>query len=134
MRSRIDKNLNYLIALISSKQYSFDDELWSSLPEDHGVYRIFEDGADWSSSLRVGRTKSAEGGLRQRVYQNHFMGNQQGNIKAQLVEAGKFQNQEEAKEYLKAKCKVQFITIEDKNERKWTEHFIISILQPQFSD
>lgn len=132
MQSRIDKNLNYLIALISSKNYSFDKTLRGSLPEEHGVYRIFEDGADWTSSLRIGRTDT--GGLKQRIYQNHFMGNQDGNIKAQLVKSGKFNNQEEAKNYLREKCKVQFIVIEDENERKWAEHFIISILQPQLSD
>lgn len=134
MQSRINKNLDYLLPLISSKQYSFDENLRGSLPENHGVYRIFEDGSDWDSSLRIGRSKFGDRGLRQRVYQNHFMGNQEGNIKAQLVKAGKFRNQGEAKQYLKEKCKVQFILIEDENERKWAEHFIISVLQPEFSD
>lgn len=133
MQSRI-KYIDYVKALIASEPYSFDERLENALPTEPGIYRILERGANWSSSLLVGRTKTTTDELRYRVYRNQYMGNHKGNIKAQLVKSGRFRDQDEAKKYLEEKCRVQFIVIEDENERKWAEHFILSILQPQFVD
>ena len=133
MQSRL-RYVDYVKALVFSEQYSFGERLESVLPLEPGIYRIFENGSDWSSSLLVGRTRTATDELRYRVYQNQYIGNQRSNIKAQLVKSGRFKDQDEAKKYLEEKCKVQFIIIEDENERKWAEHFILSILQPQFTD
>ena len=52
-----------------------------------GIYRIFDVGEP-HETVRAGRTKTAAGGLRQRVYQNHLMGDQKGNLRAQLVAGG----------------------------------------------
>lgn len=133
MQSRI-KYIDYVKALISSEPYSFDENLENVLPLKPGIYRILESGANWSSSLLVGRTKTATDELRYRVFRNQYTGNQKGNIKAQLVKNGRFKDQDEAKTYLEEKCRVQVIIIEDENEIKWAEHFILSILQPQFLD
>ena len=133
MQSRL-RYVDYVKALVFSEQYSFGERLESVLPLEPGIYRIFENGSDWSCSLLVGRTRTATDELRYRVYQNQYIGNQKGNIKAQLVKSGLFKDQDEAKKYLEEKCKVQFIIIEDENERKWAEYFILSILQPQFTD
>ncbi len=133
MQSRL-RYVDYVKALVFSEQYSFGERLESVLPLEPGIYRIFENGSDWSSSLLVGRTRTATDELRYRVYQNQYIGNQKGNIKAQLVKSGRFKDQDEAKKYLEEKCKVQFIIMEDENERKWAEYFILSILQPQFTD
>ncbi len=126
---------DFLRDLLHADALPFDDKLRSLLPDKPGIYRIFEMGSDWKSSLRVGRT-DAEGGLRQRVYQNHLMGNQPGNIRAQLVsdKTKRCSDSEKAKEFLITRCKVQFLVIEDDNQRKWAEHFILSILQPEYSD
>jgi hypothetical protein len=133
MQSRI-KYIDYVKTLISSEQYSFDESLEDALPLEPGIYRILESSAKWSSSLLVGRTKTATDELRYRVYQNQYKGNHKGNIKAQLVKSGRFKDQDGAKRYLEEKCRVQFIVIEDENERKWAEHFILSILQPELTD
>jgi excinuclease UvrABC nuclease subunit len=134
MQERINRYTELLKNLLSAKSFSFDHKLRAALPNKPGIYRISEHGANWDSSLRIGRTKSAQKGLQQRVYQNHYMGDQTGNIKAQLVVARRFNTQDEAKAYLRNSCEVQFIIVADESERKWLEHFIISVLQPQFSD
>lgn len=134
MQARIEENLDLLRALLNASELPFDQKLRSSLPESHGIYRIFEVGSDWSSSLRVGRTKSAGSGLRQRIYQNHLMGDQSGNIRAQLASRGRCANLDAAKEFLRERCRVQILVIKDDQQRKWTEHFALSVLQPDFSD
>ena len=134
MQARIEENLGFLRALLNESGLPFDQKLRSSLPESHGIYRIFEVGPDWSSSIRVGRTKFAAGGLRQRIYQNHLMGDQSGNIRAQLVSSERCANLDGAKEFLRERCRVQFLVIKDDQQRKWAEHFALSILQPDFSD
>ncbi len=133
MQSRF-RYIDYLKILVYSESYSFDENLENSLLAEHGVYRIFENGAGWSPSLLVGRTKSTADELRYRVYQNHYLGKQRGNIKAQLVKSKRCADLGRAKEFLEEKCQVQFIIIEDEIERKWAEHFILSILQPEFTD
>jgi len=87
MQSRL-RYVDYVKALVFSEQYSFDESLESVLPSEPGIYRIFENGSDWSSSLLVGRTKTPTDELHYRVYQNQYIGNQKGNIKAQLVKSG----------------------------------------------
>ena len=133
MQSRF-KYVEYVEALVSSEPYRFDENLESMLPSQPGIYRIFENGAGWTSSLLVGRTRTATDELRYRIYQNQYTGNQKSNIKAQLVKSGRFKDQDEAKTYLEEQCRVQFVVIEDVTDVKWAEHFILSILQPQFTD
>ncbi len=133
MQSRL-RYAEYVKELVFSEQYGFDENLEGALPLKPGIYRILEDGSDWDSSLFVGRTRTTTDELRYRVYQNQYLGNSKSNIKAQLVKSKRFKDQEEAKKYIEEKCRVQFIIIEDDNERKWAEHFILSILQPEFGD
>jgi hypothetical protein len=132
MQARIDTNLAFLNALLEAPGLPFDSKLRSLLPNLPGVYRIFETGADQSSTIRAGRTKSAGDGLRQRVYGNHLMDNQPGNVKAQLVASGRCADLNAAKEFLRSRCRNQVLVIEDNNQRKWAEHFMLSILQPDY--
>ncbi|MFV2044271.1 MAG: hypothetical protein ACC700_13700 [Anaerolineales bacterium] len=111
----------------------FDSSLRRSLPEGHGVYRIFLASA-LTETLRAGRTKTAAAGLRQRVYQNHFMGDQKGNLRQQLISAETCRDLLSAKEFIRSNCLVQVFEIEQEDDRKWTEHFILSVLRPRFSD
>ncbi len=124
----------FLDRLLRSPHLTFDSELRRSLPEDGGVYRIYDSEADPRETLRAGRTKTAAGGLRQRVYGNHFMGNQPGNLRAQLVRYGRCGTVEAAKEFIRNQCRVQVLVIKDEEARKWTEHFILSVLRPAYSD
>ena len=128
---RIQTNRDYLQRLISSPQYRFDGRIHSLLPERPGIYRILASSSH--ETLRAGTTKSSKS-LRQRVYQNHLMGIQSGNIRSQLVKGGMCKDLDEAKDFLKNSCTVQWIVIEDDQERNWAEHFILAILQPTFGD
>ena len=64
--------------LLRSPYIRFDAQCRAALPAEPGVYRIF-DPAEPANTIRAGRSK-ARGGLRQRLYQNHLMGGQPGNL------------------------------------------------------
>ena len=122
-----------LASLLDSPVIPFDDRCRSALPEEQGIYRIF-DPRDPGVTIRAGRTKTAAAGLRQRVYQNHLMGNQQGNLRAQLVGAGVCPDLEAAKEYIRANLVVQILVVDDSVERTWLEHFMLGVLTPLYCD
>jgi hypothetical protein len=133
IETRIQQLTQYMIQLVNSPQLSFDEQLRSKLSERHGIYRIC-DQSDVDITLRAGRTKKAKGGLRQRVYQNHLMGTQRGNLRQQLVDSGKCSSLESAKDYMKAHCFVQTLIIDDDEDRKWVEYFMLSVLRPTYTD
>lgn len=83
--------------------------------------------------LRAGRASGA-GGLRQRIYQNHLMGNQSGNLRAQLVRAGRCESLDEAKDWIRANCEVRFVVTAEEADLRWIEHFMLAALRPEFSD
>ena len=129
METMISKYKDLLISLISGPQLAFDDRLYGLLPTGGGVYRIFEKGATWESSIHVGET----GNLRQRIYRNHYMGNRRASImKKKLIESGRFGDEAAVKQYLRNRCLVQYIEIPDESLRKFFEHFAISILKPRY--
>ena len=119
--------------LITSPQIRFDDQCRQLLPEEHGVYRIF-DPRKSNETIRAGRTKTAAGGLRQRVYQNHLMGNQAGNLRAQLVNDGICSDLEGAKDLIRRDFVVQIFLLPDDKERALFEHFMLAVLRPRYSD
>jgi hypothetical protein len=111
----------------------FDDQCRSMLPEGHGIYRIF-DPSQPGQTIRAGRTKTAAGGLRQRVYQNHLMGNQTGNLRAQLVTGGDCVDLDAAKQLIRERLAAQILVVDDYTERTWLEHFMLAVLRPRYSD
>lgn len=122
-----------LTQLLASESIKFDERCRRSLPEEHGVYRIF-DPLSPDQTVRAGRTKTAVGGLRQRVYHNHLMGDQAGNLRRQLVDGSRCENLEEAKGYIRDRPVVQICVIRDERERAWFEHFMLSVLKPDYRD
>lgn len=134
LATRLEEGKSWFDALISSPKLRFDESLRSRLPEQHGVYAISILNATLGVFLRAGRTKTAGDGLRQRIYQNHFMGNQSGNLRQQLVKDGRCVNLDQTKPWIRENCQVQFIIVEDAQERRWAEYFILSLLCPEFCD
>src|SRR6266853_4345883 len=120
-----------LLQLIQSSVINFDDRCRSALPESPGIYRIF-DLTKPNETIRAGRTKTAAGGLRQRVYQNHLMGNQSGNLRAQLVAGGECPDHESAKLLIRERLGVQILVVEDAEERARLEHFMLGVLWPRY--
>jgi len=131
---RLDLAKLTLETLLSATRLPFDESLRARLPEAHGIYAISVKDANPGTFLRAGRTKSAVGGLRQRIYQNHLMGDQKGNLRAQLVNDGQCKDLDHAKAWIREHCCVQFVVIENDDERQWAEYFILAILRPKYSD
>ena len=120
--------------LLGSTALAFDEKLHGLLPERQGIYAIYAKSAKPGDVLRAGKTRTAAGGLRQRVYQNHLMGNQSGNLRAQLVQEGLCKGMEDTKPWIRANCVVQYAVIEDDDARKWAEYMMLAVLQPKYCD
>jgi hypothetical protein len=133
IRTRLQALESQLTQLLDSPVISFDDQCRGALPGAAGVYRIF-DPTEPDQTIRAGRTKTAAGGLRQRIYQNHLMGNQSGNLRAQLVAGGVCPDLETAKWLIRNKLAVQVLIVEDAEERIWLEHFMLGVLRPRYCD
>src|SRR3972149_354239 len=118
---RIRAGERFVLQLLEGPVFPFDSTLRGRLPDEQGLYRIFELDGDPVKTLRSGRTKRAARGLRQRVYQNHFMGEEDGNIRRQLVRSGRWRETQAAKDFLRARCGVHVLMIADEEERKWAE-------------
>ena len=131
---RLNEGKTILDKLLSSSPIPFDETIRSRLPAQHGIYAITVKGASHGDTLRAGRTKTASEGLRQRIYQNHLMGRQNGNLRAQLVRDSICANMEEAKHWIRKNCVVQFVVVQDAEARRWAEHFVLSVLRPRYSD
>ena len=117
--------------LLEGREHQFNGDLHSILPTKGGVYRIFKKGAEWNSSIYVGKSTN----LQSRIYQSHFMGNREGSsLKKKLIEKGNFADEGNVKEYFKDKCLCQFIEVPDEADRKYFEHFAIAILHPRYND
>lgn len=134
LAERLEECRLLLNQLLSTPKLPSDDSLRSSLPERPGIYAIHVKGAKPGEILRAGRTKSAAAGLRQRIYQNHLMGDQAGNLRAQLVSEGQCVDLDQAKKWIRVNCLVQVLVVEDNQLRQWSEHFILSVLRPRYSD
>lgn len=122
-----------LSQLIRSPIIKFDDRCRSALPESPGIYRIFDLSIP-DETIRAGRTRTAASGLRQRVYQNHLMGNQAGNLRAQLVTGGECPDVDAAKLLIREKFGVQVLVVDNSDERARLEHFMLAVLRPRYSD
>jgi hypothetical protein len=130
---RIEEGRQILQRLLTSPK-PFDNALSSKLPRKHGLYAISLITAEPGNYLRVGRTKKAADGLWQRVYQNHFMGDQAGNLRRQLLRDATCASLEETKPWIREHCIVQFAIVEDDQARVWAEYFVLSVLRPKYCD
>lgn len=122
-----EKLTSQLYILLASPIVKFDQECRGNLPNQPGIYRIF-----WldrqSDTIRAGRTDKT---LRQRIYANHLMGNQAGNLRTQLVNAKYCVDLDDAKNFIRRNLAVQFISVLNTEERVSLEHFILAVLHPK---
>ncbi|WP_338835352.1 hypothetical protein [Neomoorella thermoacetica] len=124
---RAEEGLEILKKLLSQPKFSISGP--STFPEQSGIYAFFLKNANPGEFLRAGRADN----LRQRIYQNHLMGNQSDNLRSQLVKDGQCADHE-AKKWIRENCMVQYLVVKNKEERKWAEHSILSVLRPKYSD
>lgn len=132
LRPRLHDAVLQVRELLAEDEWAFDEELHGRLPDEQGIYVITQRGCLGGEHLRAGRTTVAKGGLRQRVYKNHFMGTQDGNLRAQLVRGGVCQDTDEAKVWMREHCVVQVAVVKDDERRAWAEAAILSMLRPRF--
>ena len=131
-QEHINEGRQVIEEIVKADRYWFRDLTPSKLPGGPGIYVITTDSGE---ILRAGKTTAT---LRQRIYQNHLMGNQGGNLRTQLVSAGVCSDLEEAKNWIREHCAVQFLE-EDALDTmgiqiNWAEHFMLAVLRPTFSD
>jgi hypothetical protein len=134
VQSRINGCQQLLSQLLASPKIPFNENMHSRLPIEHGLYAISRKDAEACDVPRAGRTKTAGGGLRQRIYQNHLMGNQTGNLCSQLIRDGVAGGFPEARTWIRKNCVVQFIVVKDDRLRMWAEYFMLSVLRPRHCD
>ena len=126
IKDRLVHAQSYTRLLLESKQYSFRELTPSMLENKPGVYAIFDrtDGR----TLYVGRTKK----MRRRLYTNHLMGPEtNARLKKYLVKDKKREDIPDmtaAKQYLQENCYVQFIYIDDTEERGRVEGLLSFML------
>lgn len=131
MNETIEHYLNDLLTLVSSTQIPFDENLHGTPPPVGGIYRVFEFGADWHSSIYVDKT----GNLQEHVYKNLLMGDAQAHtLKRKLLSSSRFVDDNAVKQFFKEKCLVNPFQLADERERSLLKHFAIAILKPVFND
>ena len=130
---RIEEGRKTVEALLAEPTLAFDERIRSRLPEEPGLYAISLTNSSSGEFLRAGRAKG-RGGLRQRLYQNHLMGDQGGNLRTQLVRYSVCADLNEAKQWIREHCVVQVLEVRSENTMVWAEHFMLSVLRPKYSD
>ena len=117
--------------IMKASKCSFQDLAPSVLPDGTGIYVITMESGE---TLRAGKTKT----LCQRIYQNHLMGNQSGNLRSQLVNTGMCVDLDKAKDWIRQHCTVRWMEKSALDrigiEINWAEHFMLAVLRPRFSD
>ena len=63
-----------------------------------------------------------------------LMGKQAGNLAAQLVANRVCPDLEAAKAHIRENLAAQILMIEDAEERRWLEHFMLGVLRPRYCD
>lgn len=130
LEAPIEQGRRIVERLLAAKPVRLERSL---IPDGPGLYVISAGDAEPGQYLRAGRAAGA-GGLRQRIYQNHLMGSQPGNLRSQLVHDGVCSDSDEAKRWVQRHCRVRVLVVPDEEERRWGEHFMLSVLRPKYSD
>jgi hypothetical protein len=117
-----------LETLLGQAPVQYSDATPSSFPEGKGIYIIT---AKDGTIVRAGKTGRT---LRERLYNNHLMGTQPGNLRAQLVGSRQSTDMKAAKDWIRECCSVRFLEIADDAGRARVEHFMLAVVQPRFCD
>ena len=62
------------------------------------------------------------------------MGNQAGNLRAQLVNDGVCHDMDAAKSYVRSKLVVQVLVVHEDKQRASLEYVMLAVLQPKYCD
>jgi len=109
--------------LLGGRSFNFRNVVSSEVPNEPGVYVIFNERGE---IIYVGRTKN----LRRRLLGDHKRGNIRGSqFRKALMQNYGFASEEQISNYVD-RCKFKFKEIADPLERIRLEHFATAILAP----
>ena len=118
-------------ALAASQPLSYRDLTPGKLPYTAGIYLITTNDGE---AIRGGKTTS----LQQRIYSNHLMGSQNGNLPPQLVRDGSCADGAAAREWIREQCEVRFLTSEQLEalglDLSSAEYFVLAVFRPRYCD
>jgi hypothetical protein len=121
----------FLRDLVQARAVRFDSRLPALLPKTHGLYAISMIGAPDGEYLHAGKTKKGRSGLLGRVWQQHYqIGGSPGDLLEKVRARGHGGSAEEAREYIRHNCQVQWLVVENEDQRDWAEHYVLAMLKP----
>lgn len=122
----LQSKLNDLLAAQSVPYLNLTERL---LPKEAGVYLISATIEGKIFPYYVGRAST----LARRLYTNHLMGNAStARLKEYMVESRESATLEDAKEFLRQNCSIQWIFESDYRNRGALEGFLTSVLFPKY--
>jgi hypothetical protein len=120
-----------LHTLIKAKPARFDTTLPTLLPKAHGLYAISTVDAPEGEYLHAGKTQKGRSGLLGRIWQQHYqIGGSPGDLVEKVRVRGHGHSANEAREYIRQHCQVQWVIVEDGPLRGWAEHYVLAMLKP----
>lgn len=126
---RIQSLQSKLNELLTAQPVPYLNLTERQLPKDAGVYLISATIEGKASPYYVGRAST----LARRLYTNHLMGNAStARLKKYMVESRESATMEDAKEFLRQNCSIQWVFESDYRNRGALEGFFTSVLFPKY--
>lgn len=135
----------YMAIIINKRRIVYLDKKLSELLQKNGLSfggirkHIPKRGGVYLISLKCNNQREIplyvglSGNLLQRIYQNHLMGDlRASSFKRHLINSSECKNKDEAKEYIKSRCLVRWISIGDKKKRGALEGYFLAMIFPRF--
>jgi len=120
-----------LQSLLHASCFRFSKDLQAKLPDRRGIYAISVGDGDDTRFLWIGITPKSKGGLRRRIYEDHYLNPTSTSDLPNVLRRFKPSlARKDARHLIEDKCRVRWIELEDKTERELLEHYAIALLQP----
>lgn len=108
-----------------------DEKLHNKLLSDGGVYVVSHDVNGVSEVIYVGKAKS----LRGRLYQNLLNGQLRSHtLSRKCLVLHRLRSKAGVKRFLREQCSVRWVTVPDKKDRSFLEHFLIAHFRCALND
>jgi hypothetical protein len=127
MDDRISALKEKLQRIMETEPIGLGEKLEDLIPAVPGVYRLFRRDSGRDESIYFGKSLN----LRRRLLKDHVFGNQRrSSVRDELIERGSCRSEEEVTEFLTGECAVQFVEMDDAQEREQLVHFAVAVLEP----
>lgn len=117
--------------LLDRPSFRFDSALRAQLPLQPGLYAIAATGGR-HRYLHAGASPKRKEGLCGRIWNDHFQcGNAGSDLVQQVINKHNL-SRDNAKVWITQNCLVQWLVEEDTNLLCWVEHYMLSLLRPEW--